>query len=234
MGSSRRVNKERTRARLIEATLELLRTEGRSSLTTGRVAQQAGVAQPTFYVHFGQMDEALEGAAEAMVHRLMERLELVPNAPAVSGASAMSSDSAAASASVSGGASVSSNSLNADPMRCTIARLVGALLSEPQLAEVFLRHRRDSASPLGRESRVLTRYIERQVVSALKVVGSAPAQSSPELHAELIVGMALAVVEGSLDQRITDLDVAIDVVARSAERAVGAADVPANPVRSAL
>ena len=45
-----------TRHRLLRAATELLAEQGYERLTTGRVAERAGVAQPTFYVHFSDLD----------------------------------------------------------------------------------------------------------------------------------------------------------------------------------
>ena len=61
---SRQINKERTRLRLLEAILKTIQRFGHGTLTTGRIAQLAGVAQPTFYVHFRSMDQALEQVAD--------------------------------------------------------------------------------------------------------------------------------------------------------------------------
>jgi AcrR family transcriptional regulator len=51
-----------TRRRLIEATLEILSQEGSSALTTGRVAECAGIVQSGFYKHFPNMDACLTEA----------------------------------------------------------------------------------------------------------------------------------------------------------------------------
>lgn len=48
-----------TRQRLLDVALDILDREGEAGLTTTRVAQAAGVAQPTFYVHFEDMDDLL-------------------------------------------------------------------------------------------------------------------------------------------------------------------------------
>ena len=61
---SRQINKERTRHRLLQAILKTIQRYGHGTLTTGRVAELAGVAQPTFYVHFRSMDQALEQVAD--------------------------------------------------------------------------------------------------------------------------------------------------------------------------
>ena len=62
--STRKASKERTRQKLVQATLKILHKQGPTALTTGRIAQAAGVAQPTFYVHFKGMDDAVGEAAE--------------------------------------------------------------------------------------------------------------------------------------------------------------------------
>ena len=67
---SRQMNKERTRRRLLQAILKTIHRYGHGALTTGRVAQLAGVAQPTFYVHFRSMDQALEEVAESVAREL--------------------------------------------------------------------------------------------------------------------------------------------------------------------
>ena len=57
--TSRQLAKEQTRQRLLDAALEILDTDGEAGLTTTRVAGLAGVKQPTFYVHFADMDQLL-------------------------------------------------------------------------------------------------------------------------------------------------------------------------------
>ena len=50
---SRQINKERTRHRLLQAILRTIQRYGHGTLTTGRVAELAGVAQPTFVWSWG-------------------------------------------------------------------------------------------------------------------------------------------------------------------------------------
>ena len=63
-----------TRRRLLDAGLGLLGEEGYENLTTGRIAAAAGVAQPTFYVHFADKDDLLRCLAEEVTSRLREAL----------------------------------------------------------------------------------------------------------------------------------------------------------------
>lgn len=63
-----------TRHRLIQAGVALLSEGGMESLTTGRVAQRAGVAQPTFYVHFRDMSALLQALGDEQIGKLRETL----------------------------------------------------------------------------------------------------------------------------------------------------------------
>lgn len=71
---SREEAKKQTRNRLLDAALELLIEYGYENLTTGRVAKRAGMAQPTFYVHFQDMDELLAELATTVTRRLRRAL----------------------------------------------------------------------------------------------------------------------------------------------------------------
>ena len=77
---SRRVNKERTRNRLLQAVLKIIHRNGLGALTTGKAAQLAGVAQPTFYVHFKSMDEALEQVGSLVSEQLRAAFRSTPEA----------------------------------------------------------------------------------------------------------------------------------------------------------
>lgn len=69
MSLTRKMSKERTRARLVAGALKVLHRDGPAAVTTGRIAEAAGVAQPTFYVHFEGIDEALEEAGKLVTGR---------------------------------------------------------------------------------------------------------------------------------------------------------------------
>jgi AcrR family transcriptional regulator len=59
-----------TRDRLIEAVIEIVRTDGLAELTTVEITRRAGIAQPGFYKYFRNVDECLE---EATTRALDER-----------------------------------------------------------------------------------------------------------------------------------------------------------------
>ncbi|RMF18790.1 MAG: TetR/AcrR family transcriptional regulator [Candidatus Dadabacteria bacterium] len=55
-----------TRQRLIVAAQDLLRQQDYDAISVSEITRVAGVAQPTFYVHFRDKDDILEAAARAI------------------------------------------------------------------------------------------------------------------------------------------------------------------------
>ncbi|HEX5357242.1 MAG TPA: TetR/AcrR family transcriptional regulator [Aquabacterium sp.] len=71
---SRQEAKLVTRQRLLQAAMSILLEKGREALTTGAVTRIVGVAQPTFYVHFPDMETLLEELATDIVDKLRKSL----------------------------------------------------------------------------------------------------------------------------------------------------------------
>lgn len=184
----RLTNKRRTRQRLSQAILTTLHRHGIGSLTTARVASQAGIAQPTFYVHFRNMDEALEELATSVVGRFETALAPDPSL---------------------------SDEHPAVVLHDAVARCTRVLIADKAVAEVFLRFRRDRSSALGRAwTLVVLRIHElmRELVCRIRPSITAPLAT---LHAEMLVGIILGLGEGSVDGRITDLDEATLIASRA-------------------
>lgn len=182
------MNKERTRRRLLQAILKTIHRYGHGALTTGRVAQLAGVAQPTFYVHFRSMDQALEQVAEWVAEELGPGFD--------------------AKASIE--AERASDVLQEAVFKCTTS-----LVRDRKLAEVFLRNRRDQTSALGRRWSLLTTSLRdrmRQIVTQVRPdIDGADAA----LHAELLVGVVFALAEARIDGRVEDMERACGVASRA-------------------
>ncbi|MFO0696418.1 MAG: TetR/AcrR family transcriptional regulator [Polyangiales bacterium] len=191
MTVSRKVSKERTRARLIQGTLKVLHKDGAAALTTGRIAESAGVAQPTFYVHFSGLDDALKQAAEYLGERWVSAVAANRNAAATTGHGSL---------------------------RGVLDAYVGALLDDTKAAEIFLRHRRDPASTMGRELRRLAERARDQLVRDLAEVGGLSFDELAPMG-DLCLGVVLGVVESVLDKR-ADRDVALDAGSRMVEGVV--------------
>ncbi len=182
--TTRREAKERTRERLLDALLELLHESGPLALTTGRIAERAGVAQPTFYVHFTDLDGAIEIAAEHVGARLLAILHGQREVLAGQGA-----------APPPGGR-----------IRATYTTTLEAFAADRRTSELFLRHRRDTASHFGPRFRAVLSSGQGELCDAL-AVAKVP---SPEVVAGLILGMFIAAVEGTLDGRYADRVACVD------------------------
>jgi AcrR family transcriptional regulator len=187
---TRKEAKERTRQRLLDAVLELVRKEGLGGLTTGKVTEAAGIAQSSFYVHFTDMDDALEALARhlgdeirAIVRAERQKIDLSVGNPE-------------------------------QALRGAYAASINAMLAEPAFTEILIGHRRDRMSPLGRCLRGVVDQARAELVSDLCAMGLADVQPSLEVVAELIVGMTLAIVEGIFDGRLPDRDAALDGLVR--------------------
>jgi TetR/AcrR family transcriptional regulator, fatty acid biosynthesis regulator len=175
--TTRKEAKEKTRRRLLDAMVELLDEEGPEALTTVRITERAGIAQPTFYVHFEDIESALEASAEEVAGSFLG---------AIAGVTEPLPDKAR--------------------IRTAYQRLLSGMLSEPRLARIVLRLRRDVRSPFGaRFSRILQGARER-IVGELSRAGA----PRPELAAGLVVGMVLSVCEAVLDGRLQRFELALD------------------------
>jgi len=191
---TRAESKERTRRRLIDAAIEVLRTEGLQGLSTRKLARMAGISQPGFYVHFQDMDALVTAAGEQVAERLRNwvrrwrELEdengLFPRRPA----------------------------------------LAEAATAQPAFIKLLMKHRRDDTSPLGQVAarffdglrEELRDEIERQVADPERLLDM-------NLYLDIVGGLAVSVLEGVVDGRYADDDAAlraIGVASRGAFRAM--------------
>src|SRR5690606_516079 len=75
MSGTRQASKVRTRNRLVKSAIRVLHRSGASALTTGKIAADAGVAQPTFYVHFEDMKALLQEVATTISSTIIARMQ---------------------------------------------------------------------------------------------------------------------------------------------------------------
>ncbi len=66
-----------TRQLLLDTAVELLINEGRSGITTGRLAREAGVVQSGFYNHFSSVDECVKVALDEVRHLVIATADLI-------------------------------------------------------------------------------------------------------------------------------------------------------------
>jgi len=191
MALSRKASKERTRKKLVKATLKVLLKHGNADLTTGRIAEETGVAQPTFYVHFGSMDEALREAADLVEGRLNQRLR--------------------------DGRKTLELGSPREIIRQAFKVSIDAMVKEAELTRLFLRHRRDPNTPLGRRFQEMYKRSREDLLRDLKAIGMTDEMvQNLKVHAHLIAGMTLTVVEGLLDKTLTDPEACYDGITRMA------------------
>ncbi len=189
--STRAQAKERSHKKLINATIRVLRREGPQGLTTGKIARAAGLSQPSFYVHFSDMDDALEAAAEEIGTRIRKtiREERRPF----------------------------TGTRSRDTLRAAFAGAVNAFMAHPTFTELVLRYRRDDSSPIGAYSRDLVASIFRDLHADFQggMLGDAPLRSV-DIYAQLIAYMTFGVVEGLLDGTLDDREACIDTLVDAA------------------
>ena len=188
LNMSREISKERTRHRLLQAILKTIQRYGHGTLTTGRVAQLAGVAQPTFYVHFRSMDQALEQVAEWVAQEL---------APALHPEASDELDRAS------------------DVLEEAVRQCTRSLVRDRKLAAVFLRNRMDDTTALGRRWSVLTGNLRERMRQIVVQVRPSITPADAALHAELLVSVVFGLAEAYLDGRVDDLDHATATASRA-------------------
>lgn len=200
----RREQRAATRERLIQATLDLLRSGGAAAVSTVSVTRQAGIVQSGFYMHFKNTDEALRVAAEraaeqigdyvAATRREMHRLD--PD--------------------------------DLDLLREHCEKMLELFLREQNFVEIFLHHRNDKTS-LGEVLRELAQQLHSDLVEDLRNViferrrVSAKERERISLQADIILAAALATGEALIKREVRDIRVAADLLAVNIMAATDAA-----------
>jgi len=184
---SARRSTELTRRRLIDGAVDILRREGVSAATTGRIAGAAGLKQPTFYVHFADRDEVFEAAAVEIGQRMLDKLQRQH----------MKFDPSNVRAS----------------LRAMYAAIVASFLVEPELTRIFLRHRTDDGTVLGRVFGRQVQQARAAIMQSLPLYGVTASQAAAEAYVEIIVSAVLGTLDALVDGRLKDRDAAIDAIA---------------------
>ncbi|MDX1692930.1 MAG: TetR/AcrR family transcriptional regulator [Ketobacteraceae bacterium] len=74
-GLTREQAKAQTREKILLATVDTLVEEGVPGFSINKVAKRAGIAQPSFYVHFANVDELFEAVTEEAFTRYIEPMQ---------------------------------------------------------------------------------------------------------------------------------------------------------------
>jgi TetR/AcrR family transcriptional regulator, fatty acid biosynthesis regulator len=192
--TQRKEAKERTRQRLLQAIVEILDEEGEAALTTVRITQRAGVAQPTFYVHFTDVESGVAVAAEEMASRILGMLS-VQRTPTAEGP---------------------------PTLRRALKVVLDALLEDRRLTRIFLRHRRDLSSPFGQRFAKILGGARDIVVQECRKAGAARPEVVALLVVALYIGTLEGICDGrvaSTDAALDDLTHAVNGMIRPPVRA---------------
>ncbi|MGZ5970234.1 MAG: TetR/AcrR family transcriptional regulator [Polyangiales bacterium] len=215
---SRAESKLVTRNRLLQAGLSLLAEQGYERLTTGHVARRAGVAQPTFYVHFSDKDDLLQAIAIDAVGKMRTalrqlRLQLTGNVP----------------------------DLRVVPLPDLFAvarqayRLPLELLAGKQgdVLRFFVSELHRPRSKMGQSARELLAELTRDLVEDLGAVAvtSAVPAATLELVCEAVVMLTIQLAMAHVEGRRRDLDALTDLLARTTVHLLVDAAGTATPKR---
>lgn len=188
-----------TRRRLIEAATRLLSEQGTAGLSASAVSRAAGIAQPTFYVHFEDRDDLLQTLAAEKLGSLRQALR-------------------DARRRLGEGEGI-------EALRDTFRLPLRALLDQPELFRLYVREYYDPSSPLGRQSRQLFDELRGDLVEDLVRLGlpatSRAEREQVEMMAESMIVQTQALGLGVLEGRYSSLEAAVDVLARFAIGATG-------------
>jgi AcrR family transcriptional regulator len=184
---TRKESSELTRRRLIDGAIAILRSDGVAAATTGRIAGAAGLKQPSLYVHFADRDAVFEAVAAEIGRRMLEMLK----------AQLVAFDPAHAQRSI----------------RAAFGAIIEAFLREPELTRIFLRHRADDGTVLGRAFRRILDQARHELVSSLERYDRALPSATAQAHIELLVSGALGLLESLLEGRLRDPQAALDAFA---------------------
>jgi len=189
-----------TRRRLVEAATQLLGKHGLAGLSASAVAREAGVAQPTFYVHFRDKDDLLQTIATDKIGGLRTALS-------------------AARERVRAGEGV-------EAIRETFRLPLRAfVVAEPELFRLYLRALHQPASPVGEHARRLFDEFRQDLAEDLARLGipaSTPSERQQlDMIAEAMIAQTQALGAAYLEGRYSNLEDAVEVLTRFAVGVLG-------------
>ena len=207
----RRGKQGETRARLVQVTIELIRREGLSALTTSRITRAAGIAQPGFYAHFKNVEELLRTAVSQVLDDMREKAGDVRRR-AFERFNTMESVS------------------DLEMTRAAYEDTLSVFLSDTGFAELFLRYRRDP-SLLGGYMRYALDSVRKDIVEDLwrraQLMGFREEHYTlVQLWADQLLSLYFGAAEALIDNRYQDRKVLFESLSRSS-RALAAATMEA-------
>jgi AcrR family transcriptional regulator len=188
---SRRDAKAVTRQRLLDAALAILDEEGEGALATTLITRRAGIAQSSFYVHFGSVDDLVWALIETLG---AERLRLTRLARA----------------------QLRSAPTDRERLRATFRIPLEGLIAHPHLLRLMLSGPHDPSTPLGAWTKRIRTENRDALVEDLIAAGMPTRTESQrrklEMLADGIIALTVVLAVGHLERRYPDLEEIIDVL----------------------
>jgi AcrR family transcriptional regulator len=188
-----------TRRRLLESAAKLLGKTGYGGLSVSAVARAAGVAQPTFYVHFRDKEDLLQTLADEKFGGLRAKLR-------------------EARERVRAGQGV-------DAVRDTFRLPLQTFLEQPALFRLYQQEIRQPGSPLGEQSRRLRDELRNDLTEDLVGLGMLTVTEGDRKQVEMIAESMIVQTEalglGYLDGRYDDIETIVEVLTRFAVGVLG-------------
>jgi len=188
-----------TRRRLVEAASKLLAEKGLAGVSGSAVARGAGVAQPTFYVHFKDMNELLATIATERLGALRSALR-------------------AARERLREGEGV-------EAIRETFRLPLQTMVEQGELFRLYMQEYHQPASPMGEQARKLFDELRADLTEDLVRLGIPSGTKSErqqlEMMSESMIVQTQALGIAILDGRYSNVEDAVEVLTRFAVGLLG-------------
>jgi len=188
-----------TRRRLVEAASKLLAEKGLAGVSGSAVARGAGVAQPTFYVHFKDMNELLATIATERLGALRSALR-------------------AARERLREGEGV-------EAIRETFRLPLQTMVEQGELFRLYMQEYHQPASPMGEQARKLFDELRADLTEDLVRLGIPAGTKSErqqlEMMSESMIVQTQALGIAILDGRYSNVEDAVEVLTRFAVGLLG-------------
>lgn len=175
-----------TRTLLINACIDLIRSEGLMALSTERVTRAAHISQPGFYNHFKNTDELLRVSVVSVLQDMAGRQTVLRRE-------------------MMGGLETPQDAVDAQTTRNILEAMLDVFLSEPVFAELFLRYRFDASLLDGAVMAVAQEVIEDNISDLWELSRRMGARQEDyprvALHAEHLSGIYYRTAELMLAKR---------------------------------
>lgn len=193
--TGRRSGKARTREKLLQAAIDILIEDGYAGFSMNKVAKGAGIAQPSFYTHFENTEQLLEGLADEVLNRYLPPIQLAVHGMVLN--------------------------LSPTEARALIHRLFllafNVVKSQEKLVQMIWSEREQRTSPFGERLRTLYNQIKLSWSQVLLDIGLVPVGPDYQLRLAIFMDSTFALFEtyaGSwLDGRYADPAPLVDALA---------------------